>query len=276
MGLLRQVKDKLNAGEEVLSNKARFTQSKVSSVDSVGMMALTVYGDTLSQPTRAVVLLCLANKIPYELKVADFTKKEHKLPEFKELNPRSEVPVIDDGGFILAESTTILRYIASSRHLSDHWYPTEVKSRARVDYLLDWYHSNIHQTAEYVFQKELVTNLWKEPIPPEEIIKAAEQRMIASMDLVEGCFLKPEKGPFLLGASEPSIADIIFACEYTQTRFLVHPEQEKLMHERPKTMKWLDTVEKRLAPYFGEAHKTLPDLIMAAEFHRASLRITES
>ncbi|KAL2649933.1 hypothetical protein R1flu_018061 [Riccia fluitans] len=230
-------------------------------------MTLKVYGDLLSQPVRAVVIFCLENNISHELVLVDIVKKEHKLPEFKAINPRCQVPVIDDDGFILPESTAILSYLAVSRRVPDHWYPAEFKARARVDYLLAWYHTNIRQTSDYFVQKELLPVIWKAK-PNIAEIESAERTMIASMDLVEEFFLNFHEGHFLLGAQHPSIADILFACEYTETKLLPEAEQEKILSGRPRTKKWLEIVEKILNPHFAEAHKTMPDLIEMMETAR--------
>ncbi|KAL2649935.1 hypothetical protein R1flu_018063 [Riccia fluitans] len=231
-------------------------------------MTLKVYGDLQSQPVRAVVLFCLVNNIRHELVNVSLIKNENKLPGFKAINPAAKMPVIDDDGFILTESLAILRYLAASRHAPDHWYPAEVKSRARVDSLLDSYHTNIRQTAPYIKQKELLPCLWGLPRGPDALIKFHETNMTTAMDLVEEYYLKPEEGPFLLGASQPSLADILFAFEYTQTQFLPREEQEKFLGSRSKTKKWLEVVEKSFAPHFGEVHKKFPDLIKKIEMAR--------
>ena len=40
-------------------------------------------------------------------------------------------------------SAAILRYIAAKYDLPDHWYPKELKSRARVDEALAWFPGNL-------------------------------------------------------------------------------------------------------------------------------------
>ncbi|KAL2649932.1 hypothetical protein R1flu_018060 [Riccia fluitans] len=212
-------------------------------------------------------LIPRASNIPHELVVLNLVEKEHTRPEYKEMNPTCQVPFINDDGFVLPESTAILRYLAASHHLADHWYPTDVKARARIDYLLDWYHTNIYHTSVYVMERELRPHLWKAERDDSKV-KSSEEKMIAAMNLVEEFFLKPE-GPFLLGASQPSIADVVFACEYTQTLFLPKAEEEKLLSERPKTKKWLEVMELSLTPHYTEAHKTLPDLIKMVEAVRS-------
>lgn len=51
-------------------------------------------------------------------------------------NPFGLVPVLDDGGWLLSESNTILRYLAQREGRTD-LYPCEPRERARVDERLD-------------------------------------------------------------------------------------------------------------------------------------------
>lgn len=52
------------------------------------------------------------------------------------LNPVGGIPAIDDDGFVLAESNTILRYVAGREGRTD-LYPADAAGRARVDEFLD-------------------------------------------------------------------------------------------------------------------------------------------
>ncbi len=48
---------------------------------------VVVYGDLISQPTRAVLSFININKIPLDFKELRVFKNEHKTEEFKKLNP---------------------------------------------------------------------------------------------------------------------------------------------------------------------------------------------
>jgi hypothetical protein len=82
---------------------------------------LTLYVDFFSQPARAVVIFCRVNEIEADVHLVSLGKKETRQPPFLAINPLGQVPAIDDGGFRLSESHTIMRYLAATRKVADHW-----------------------------------------------------------------------------------------------------------------------------------------------------------
>jgi glutathione S-transferase len=58
-----------------------------------------------------VLLAAEALRLPYESKLLEFSKGQHRTPEFLALNPRGKVPVLRDGDFVLYESLAILEYL---------------------------------------------------------------------------------------------------------------------------------------------------------------------
>jgi glutathione S-transferase len=71
----------------------------------------------------------------------DLFAGEHKAPPFMAVNPNGAVPVLEDGGFVLSESSAILKYLAD---LHGHAaYPKELKARARVNELMDWFNTGL-------------------------------------------------------------------------------------------------------------------------------------
>jgi glutathione S-transferase len=59
-----------------------------------------------------VRLLLAQLGIPYEIIEVDILKGESRTPEFLRINPNGRTPVLDDNGFVLAESNAILAYLA--------------------------------------------------------------------------------------------------------------------------------------------------------------------
>ena len=74
-------------------------------------MTIEVYWGSGSPPAWRVLLMLEAKKIPYVSRLLQFSKEEHKTPEFLALNPRGKVPTIKDGDYALSESIAIMAYL---------------------------------------------------------------------------------------------------------------------------------------------------------------------
>lgn len=60
-----------------------------------------------------------------------------KSPQFARLNPFGQVPVLEDGDLVIAESLAILEYL-EERHPAPALLPADVAARARVRELMLW------------------------------------------------------------------------------------------------------------------------------------------
>lgn len=76
------------------------------------------------------ILLSLLN-VPYEKIMVDLANKEHKKPEYLALNPRGEIPVLEDDGTVIWDSAACLVYLAR-KHGGERWLPTAPAAMARV------------------------------------------------------------------------------------------------------------------------------------------------
>ncbi|XP_050515176.1 glutathione S-transferase 1-like [Diabrotica virgifera virgifera] len=95
-----------------------------------------------SPPCRAVQLLAQELSIPLTLKNVNIPAKEQFAPEFLKINPQHTVPVLDDNGFILIDSHSIMTYFVSKYGKNDSLYPKDLQKRAIVDQRLH-FDSNI-------------------------------------------------------------------------------------------------------------------------------------
>ena len=57
--------------------------------------------------------------------------------------------MLDDDGFLLTESSAILKYLADKTGSST--YPKELKERARVNELMDWFNTGFYRNLGYNF-----------------------------------------------------------------------------------------------------------------------------
>ena len=74
-------------------------------------MALEVFWGSGSPFAWRVLLTLEVKRLTYQSTLLQFSKGEHKAPEFLNLNPRGKVPVLKDDGFVLNESLAIMAYL---------------------------------------------------------------------------------------------------------------------------------------------------------------------
>jgi glutathione S-transferase len=89
------------------------------------------YGAAVSGNAYKVRILLALLRVPHEAVAIDFAKREHKTPEFLRLNPRGEVPVIEDGATVLWDSAACLVYIAR-KYGGELWLPVDAAGLAAV------------------------------------------------------------------------------------------------------------------------------------------------
>jgi glutathione S-transferase len=74
-------------------------------------MALELYWGSGSPNSWRVMLTLELKRLPYESKLLEFSKEEHKSPGYLKLNPRGKVPTLKDEDFVLYESVAIMAYL---------------------------------------------------------------------------------------------------------------------------------------------------------------------
>ena len=97
---------------------------------------MKLYYHPASTASRPVVLFAAENDIALELQLIDIFKGEHRLPAYTALNPNGLVPLLEDGGLRLTESSAILKYLADK--VDSPLYPKGLQLRARVNERMDW------------------------------------------------------------------------------------------------------------------------------------------
>lgn len=95
------------------------------------MADLTLYSYPISGNCYKVRLLLEMLHLPYTEVNVDLLAGYNLKPEFKQLNPRGQVPVLSDGEVTLWDSLAILVYLAR-RYGSDQWLPTDSVAEAQV------------------------------------------------------------------------------------------------------------------------------------------------
>ncbi len=96
--------------------------------------AIRIHGFPLSGHSHRVKLFASLAGIAYEGVLVDLTTGEHKAPAFLSLNPAGQVPVIEDGDVVVADSNAILVYLA--RKYAPDYLPTDPVEEAEVQKFL--------------------------------------------------------------------------------------------------------------------------------------------
>ena len=111
-------------------------------------MAIKLFNLELSGNCYKVRLLLALLGLEYELVPVDLMAGEHKSPEFLQLNPLGQIPVLIDGDEIIADAQAILVYLA--RQYGDRtWLPTEAESLSRIVRWLSTSAGEIRQGVEF-------------------------------------------------------------------------------------------------------------------------------
>jgi glutathione S-transferase len=108
---------------------------------------MKLHAHKISTTSRPILLFAAENHIPLDLVVVDLMTGEHLKEPFTKLNPSKQVPVLDDDGFVLTESSAILKYLAEK--INSPAYPKDLKKRAHVNEVMDWFNTGYYREWGY-------------------------------------------------------------------------------------------------------------------------------
>lgn len=112
---------------------------------------LKIYGRANSLNVKKVLWMCGEIGLPFERTDWGRDHRPTSDPEFMKVSIYGVVPVIDDDGFILRESNTIVRYLAAKHKRAD-LYPTDLKARALAELWMDYGSVDLGNGMRSVFQ----------------------------------------------------------------------------------------------------------------------------
>ena len=87
-------------------------------------------GDVSGNSYKLRILLSLL-KAPHEVVIIDLKNKQHKGAGFLKINPRGEVPALEDEGKVFWDSAACLVYVAR-KYGGEQWLPTDAPGMAEV------------------------------------------------------------------------------------------------------------------------------------------------
>ena len=165
---------------------------------------LKIWGRTNSVNVKKALWAAEELGLAYERIDAGMQHGVTRTPEYMKMNPNSLVPTIEDDGFVLWESHSIVRYLCAKHGAGTLW-PTDLKARADAERWMDW---------AFTFQNAMRNVFWGLiRTPPEKrdakAIEEGRQKSAALLAVPE----RTLSGRPYLGGAAFSMADIPLGCE---------------------------------------------------------------
>jgi glutathione S-transferase len=127
-----------------------------------------------SPNSRKVHAVAIQLQLPLELEFVDIVKGESQTPAFLKLNPTGRTPVLQDGDFILWESTVIMQYLASQ--VPNSLLPDDLQSRMDILRWMSWQLAHWYQACQALTYENFVKGLLQQGEPDAQIVQRATQR----------------------------------------------------------------------------------------------------
>ena len=194
---------------------------------------LKIWGRTNSVNVKKALWCIEELGLPYERTDAGLQFGVVNTPEYRKMNPTGLVPTIDDDGYTLWESHSIVRYLCA-KHSAGKLWPTDLKVRADAERWMDW---------AFTFQNAMRNVFWgliRTP-PEKRDLKAIEEGTKKSHELAAMLDKVLADRPFVSGQSF-TMGDIPIGCE-VQRYLRVPIERPQLPHLQA----WFERLRERPA-----------------------------
>ncbi len=180
-------------------------------------------GDVSGNSYKLRILMGLIG-LHYEPIFMDFQAHEHKKEPFTNLNPRGEVPVLDDNGTVLWDSAACLIYLA--RQYGGHqWYPSDPLQMAQITQWLSLAATELQCGLQYA-RRGVLRDRWT--LGPLEKAQAFGEVGLKAME-------QQLQNHDWLALNRPTLADI--ACfPYVESA----PEGQTDLSAYPHILRWLE------------------------------------
>jgi glutathione S-transferase len=166
---------------------------------------LKIWGRTNSVNVKKALWVAEELGLKYERVDAGMQFGVTKTPEYLSMNPNSLVPTIEDDGFVLWESHTIVRYLAA-KHSMGKLCPSDLKVRADAERWMDW---------AFTFQAAMRNVFWgliRTP-PQKRDAKVIEEARVNSNRLAAEVLERSLGGTKFVAGEHFTMGDIPIGCE---------------------------------------------------------------
>ena len=114
------------------------------------MTQLKIWGRMSSINVKKVVWAAQELGLSFERHEAGGVHGVVKTPAYMALNPNSQIPVMEDGGYVLWESNVITRYLCA-KHSTGNLYPTDLHERFDAERWMEWQQTSVNPASRNGF-----------------------------------------------------------------------------------------------------------------------------
>ena len=202
---------------------------------------MKIYYHPASTTSRPVMLFAAESGVKADFQLVDLFKGEHFQQPFEEINPNHLVPVLEDEGFRLTESSAILKYLADK--IQSPAYPKDLRQRARVNERMDWINTQICRDFAYGFVYPQIFPMHKRPSAEVQSATLAwsRERAIGWMKVLDEHLIGPWN-TYLCG-EQMTIADYFGASfvalgELIRGDYVDYPNVERWLGAMKRLKNW--------------------------------------
>jgi glutathione S-transferase len=198
---------------------------------------MRLHYDPASTTCRPILLYAAEAGVVLDLVRIDLFNDENRSEAFTRLNPGQQVPVLEHDGFVLTESSAILKYMAET--IGSPAYPTDLRARAHVNEMMDWFNTAIMRDFVYGLVYARVLSHYRLPEPGFSAALAIhEQRTHRRLRALDQ---RLDAKPFICG-------DSITLADYLGSAFVTAGELIDFdFRPWPNVNRWLTTMKARPA-----------------------------
>ena len=222
---------------------------------------MKIYYHPASTTCRPLMLFAAENGIKADFQLVDLFKGEHYQLPYEGINPNHLVPVLEDEGFRLTESSAILKYLADK--IRSPSYPKELRQRARVNERMDWINTQLCRDFAYGYVYPQIFPTHKRPGAEAQAATLAwgRERSVGWMKVLDQHLIGP-KHDYLCG-SQMTIADY-FGAPFVALGEAIHCD----FAAYPNVARWLGNMKR--VKSWGKVHEAINGF--AASLDRSSLQ----
>jgi len=216
---------------------------------------MKIYYHPASVTSLAVLQFCSDEGIAFDPVVVDILGGEQQGPDFLKLNPWGLVPVLEDDGLVVTESSAIIKYLADK--VGSSLYPDDPGVRARIHAQMDAVNTQVYRELAFhlVYPQVFPHHHRRSDEAQDVTVSWGLERAEKALQILDTSALADT--PFLCG-DKVTIADVFAAC-LIDVGALVGCDLERF----PRLNVWLTRMKRR--PGWAGVHEVFDGMAASLE-----------